>query len=673
MSTHRNFDRICVAVILCAMILTVLFMNGEKFGIQTVSAQAAQTEEGTEYFTQRDLDGDWNVERTTVISLQGSSAKISGQGAYAADGDVYITGAGYYLVTGTLDNGSIIVNAYKTSDVFIMLDGVSITCEDDAALQVDQADNVYLTLKEGSTNTLSSGSTYSEEAINDGCGGVIYAHDDLTINGSGSLTIMGEYQHGIEANDELIITGGKITIDVPGDGLHANDSIRITEAELTINAGDDAIHCDTEIIVVSGTILIESCYEGLEAPQIDVQGGTITIYPEDDGFNANGGTDMFGMGGMNGGMHGGFGGGNMGGGFDGSQTDAAESTQEENAAQSEENAAQSKEETVQSQEETSCIRISGGEITIINDSGRDADGLDSNGDIYISGGTILISLADSGSNNAIDYGSESGGVCEISGGTVIACGSSSMAESFDSSSTQLSVLYNPGSSIEAGTIFSVEDAEGNELISWEVPNSFSSVNVSIPEFEEGGTYTLIAGDTSSEVTLEDIVTTDGTAGGMGGMNQMGGAGFGGKNDAADSTGDFGGNGGFGRGGMGGRHGQMQEGEMPEGMGERPEGMELPEGMERPEGMQIPEGMERPEGMQMPEGSERSEGMMQRHGNEQEAPGVQNAGSTQERSSQTASGGTTLADLDDDTLVRLSASAGVLAAGITAALLYKKRR
>ena len=656
MSTHRNFDRICVAVILCAMILTVLFMNGEKFGIQTVSAQAAQTEEGTEYFTQRDLDGDWNVERTTVISLQGSSAKISGQGAYAADGDVYITGAGYYLVTGTLDNGSIIVNAYKTSDVFIMLDGVSITCEDDAALQVDQADNVYLTLKEGSTNTLSSGSTYSQEALDDGCGGVIYAHDDLTINGSGSLTITGEYQHGIEANDELIITGGKITIDVPGDGLHANDSIRITEAELTVNAGDDAIHCDTEIIVVSGTILIESCYEGLEAPQIEVLDGSITIYPEDDGFNANGGTDQFGMGGMNGGMHGGFGGGNMGGGFDGSQTDATESAQsEENAAQSEENAAQSKEETVQSQEETSCIRISGGEITIINDSGRDADGLDSNGDIYISGGTILISLADSGSNNAIDYGSESGGVCEISGGTVIACGSSAMAESFSSSSAQLSVLYNPGSSIEAGTVFSVEDAEGNELISWEVPCSFSSVNVSIPEFEEGSTYTLTAGDTSSEITPEDTVTTDGTAGGMGGMNQMGGAGFGGKNDTADSTGDFGGNGGFGRGGMGGRHGQMQEGEMPEGMGERPEGMQPPEGME------------------MPEGSERSEGMMQRPGNEQDAPEEQSAGSTQEDSSQTASGGTALADLDDDTLVRLSASAGVLAAGITAALLYKKRR
>ena len=623
MSTHPNFDRICVAVILCAMILTVLFMNGEKFGIQTVSAQAAQTEEGTEYFTQRDLDGDWNVERTTVISLQGSSAKISGQGAYAADGDVYITGAGYYLVTGTLDNGSIIVNAYKTSDVFIMLDGVSITCEDDAVLQVDQADNVYLTLKEGSTNTLSSGSTYSQEALDDGCGGVIYAHDDLTINGSGSLAIKGEYQHGIEANDELIITGGTIKIDVPGDGLHANDSIRITEAELTVNAGDDAIHCDTEIIVVSGTILIESCYEGLEAPQIEVLDGSITIYPEDDGFNANGGTDQFGMGGMNGGMHGGMG--------------------------------RTGSDAVQSQEETSCIRISGGEITIINDSGRDADGLDSNGDIYISGGTILISMTDSGSNNAIDYGSESGGVCEISGGTVIACGSSAMAESFSSSSAQLSVLYNPGSSIEAGTVFSVEDAEGNELISWEVPCSFSSVNVSIPEFEEGSTYTLTAGDTSSEITPEDTVTTDGTAGGMGGMNQMGGAGFGGKNDAADSTGDFGGNGGFGRGGMGGRHGQMQEGEMPEGMGERPEGMQPPEGME------------------MPEGSERTDNMMQRPGNEQDAPEEQSAGSTQEDSSQTASGGTALADLDDDTLVRLSASAGVLAAGITAALLYKKRR
>ncbi|MBP3217979.1 MAG: carbohydrate-binding domain-containing protein, partial [Lachnospiraceae bacterium] len=501
MSTHRYFDKICIAVMVFALMLTVLFMNGEKLGIQTVSA-AEEEVAGTEYFTARDLDGDWDTSQATVISLEGDSARIKGQGAYAGNGNVYITGAGYYVITGTLDDGSIIVDAYQTSDVWILFDNVSITCSDDAALQVDQADNLFLTLKEGTVNTLTSGAEYTTEAINDGSGGVIYAHDDLTINGSGSLIITGEYKHGIECNDELLLTGGQITIDVPGDGLHVNDSIRISNTDLTINAGDDAIHCDMEIIVVDGNILIESCYEGLEAPQITVLDGSITIYPEDDGFNANGGTDLFGAMGYH----------------TVSDTDTGAAA------------------TDVSTDEQPWINISGGEITIINENGRDADGLDSNGDIYISGGTVLISVTDSGSNSAIDYGSESGGVCEISGGTVIACGSSSMAEAFSSSSTQCAILYNPDSSAEAGTMFEVLDDAGNVLISWEVPCSFSSVNVSIPELSVGSTYTLTVGETSETLTLEETVTADGAAAGMCGMGAMGGMGGGfGHHAAADGT------------------------------------------------------------------------------------------------------------------------------------------
>ena len=170
------------------------------------------------------------------------------------------------------------------------------------------------------------------------------------------------------------------------------------------------------------------------------------------------------------------------------------------------------------------ISISGGNIMIVNEVGQDADGMDSNGDIKISGGTIYISLLGSGSNCAVDYASENGGVAEITGGTIIACGASSMAESFDSTSTQASILYNTSSVMEAGTTLAVKDADDNVLLSWEVPCSFSSALISCPEMKVGGTYTVLAGETSEEITLEDVSTTYGDAqGGMqgGGMRPDG--------------------------------------------------------------------------------------------------------------------------------------------------------
>ena len=173
--------------------------------------------------------------------------------------------------------------------------------------------------------------------------------------------------------------------------------------------------------------------------------------------------------------------------------------------------------------ETPWIHISGGTLTILNDSGRDADGIDSNGDIIITGGTIRVSLTGDGGNNAIDCATENGGVCEISGGSIIACGSSQMAEGFGSSSTQCSVLYNLQTGAEAGTTLTLRDSDGNVLMSYEVPNAFTSVNISCPEMELGETYTISVGETEETVTLEEITTTSGAAGGsmFGGMNQGG--------------------------------------------------------------------------------------------------------------------------------------------------------
>ena len=147
----------------------------------------------------------------------------------------------------------------------------------------------------------------------------------------------------------------------------------------------------------------------------------------------------------------------------------------------------------------------------MNDVARDADGLDSNGDIIISGGVIRVSLTNSGSNSALDYGSESGGVMEISGGDVIACGSYAMAEGFGSGSTQCSVLYNIKRGAAAGTELKLEDSNRNVLRSYEVPCSFSSIAISCPEMQIGETYSIVIGDSAEEITLEEISASFGDA------------------------------------------------------------------------------------------------------------------------------------------------------------------
>ena len=662
MSTHNNLDKICVAIVVGSLVLTGLFMNGEALGITKIVDEDAQQNSDSVYFTTNDQNGNWDTSGATVITLTGDGVTISGKGAYTVDGNVVITNAGYYVVSGTLTDGYISVDAYNSSKVFIMLDGAEINCSDDACIRVDQAEKVFLTLAEGSQNTLTSGSAYCTEALNDGTDGAIYAHDDLTINGSGSLTVTAQYRHGIAAKDDLVITGGTITVTAEADAIHANDSLRIKEATITadagddglvtsneeengyfyiesgtleitasddaihttgditfaggsvtIDAGDDGVHSDSNIYIQGGTILIEDCYEGIEALNIDVSGGDVTVYPQDDGLNANGGSgDMFGGGGMGGmggpggghgggpgggqsgdsgsgdsgsgeqmggmggpaGGHGGRPGGDqsgdsgsgeqMGGIPDGempARPDAesadgempaqpdAESTDgemptppdmgstgdgqmppdmrstESGQMPSDMNSGQDNAQTTaDTSGSESYIKISGGTITIINETGSDADGLDSNGDILISGGTVYISLVGTGSNNAVDYGSESGGVAEISGGTIIACGASSMAEAFDTSSTQASILYNTSATVEAGTTLAIEDADGNVLISWDVPCSFSSALISCPEMQVGGTYTVVFGDNAEEITLSEVAASYGDAqsSGYGGDMNWGG-------------------------------------------------------------------------------------------------------------------------------------------------------
>ncbi|MCR4676858.1 MAG: carbohydrate-binding domain-containing protein [Sphaerochaetaceae bacterium] len=601
---RKHFDLIAVLVMVFAVLLTVVFMNGSRLGLTAVTDEDSEAHSDDTYFTANDLNGAWDASSAAVITLNGDSAVISGYGAYVNGNSVVIASSGKYVVSGSF-NGQLAVDSNDNAKIWILFDGVEIYCEDDAAFVNENSDKVFLTLADGSVNYLSSGSSFSEEALEENTDATLFSRDDLTINGSGTLTVSGNYKHAIEANDDLVITGGNLILDAVKDGINVNDSLRICNSAITIEAGDDGMATtgeDSYVYIESGTIVINctdegilsegdvilaggsinistdkasghhavkaagtctvtggeitfsECYEGIQASCIDIYDGNLLIYSYDDALNASNGTttDMFSM--------------DMGMGMKmdheafsfnsdsserperGERTapDAEEKTEmltEEQSAALEEGSRsfgpmQATEEpeaeteaTATESEELPWIHVNGGTITVINSEAQDADGFDSNGSIEISGGTVLISLSGTGSNNAIDYGSESGGTCTVTGGTVIACGSYSMAEGFDSSSSQCSIMYTISGGVEAGTAVSLLDSEGNTLLSWTVPCSFSCVTLSCPEMKLNETYTVVIGNYSEKVTLTEVSFSYGDA-----QSSM----FGGSFSMSSGMQDFGG-------------------------------------------------------------------------------------------------------------------------------------
>ena len=293
-------------------------------------------------FTDREKSGSYKASEAVKITLNKTTATVSGSGAKADGSTITITEKGVYVVSGTLEDGQIIVDASDSDKVQIVLDGVNINCETNAAIYVREADKVFITLAENSSNTLGGGNEYTQ--IDDNTvDGVIFSKSDLVCNGTGSLTIEADYKHGIVSKDDLVITGGTykitaadngitakdqlkildgsfdidaansavkakntddtelgniyiaggvFTVKAEQDGFHATGSIVVDDGTITVNSGDDGFHAELDTVIHGGTILVEKSNEGLEGKRVVVNGGDITINASDDGINAaNSGDD----------------------------------------------------------------------------------------------------------------------------------------------------------------------------------------------------------------------------------------------------------------------------------------------------------------------------------------------------------------------------------------------
>lgn len=313
---------------------------------------------------------------------------------------------------------------------------------------------------------------------------------------------------GIKSDGALYVNGGTFTINSADDSFHSNSDATINDGTYTISSGDDGIHADSALLVNGGTITVTESYEGLEGLNITINDGKIDIAASDDGMNAAGGNDASGFGGRG------------GDGFKGMQApDAAQrpddtsdntsdNTQKPDdtsdtaqttgnitvAAQKQDSPSDTAQDTDAASDDEMWMVINGGYVHVL----AGGDGLDSNGDLTINDGEVYVDGPSDNGNSAIDYGEKSS--FNINGGTVVAVGSSGMAEDVSSDSKQQVAFVKLDSQADAGDVI-LKDADGNEIISYTVQKKYDCVIISTADLKAGQTYTLSASGNESEVSL----------------------------------------------------------------------------------------------------------------------------------------------------------------------------
>jgi hypothetical protein len=498
-------------------------------------------------------------ESAISITLNGDSISVEGVGATVNGSVVTITAAGTYSVSGTLNNGQIAVDA-QDGDVTLVLNGVNITNTTSAPIYVRSADKTVLTLTEGTQNVVTDGASYVfETAETDEPNAAIFSNDDLTINGNGALTVIANYNNGIATDDDLkivsgvitvnavndgikgknyiavndgtitvnaggdglqsnndedatkgyvlieggalnitsgmdgiqaetrlnintgtinivsgggsvvnyeleesakglkagvdvTVAGGTINIDSADDGIHSNNSVTINGGDITVASGDDGVHADTLLTMNSGSLIITKAYEGIESTTIKINGGSTSITSEDDGVNGSDGSSS----GMQPGGPGRFESGNA------------------------------------------HLYVSGGYLYV------DAlgDGIDINGPMDMTGGTVIVNGPIGNMNGALDYG----GAFNMTGGYLLAVGSIGMAQMPSASSTQYAVMYNFDSMQAARTLIHIQTADGDDMLTFAPTKQFQSVVLSSPELANGTTYVVYAGGSSSGTAVDGLYT-----------------------------------------------------------------------------------------------------------------------------------------------------------------------
>ena len=442
-----------------------------------------------------------------IVESEVKTPKLVEDSPDVASATVYdggtITKAGTYRISG--EQGDVIVDA-GDADVVLILDNATIAGQ----INVVSADKVQVHAVGSSTVT----ATAPDSAA-------IYSHADLVLSGDGTVTVHseGEGADGVASSDDLAlysgtwkvtaaddafrgkdsasVLGGHLDATAGDDGVRSDVAVHLSGGTVDVNAGADGVHSDVALLIDGGDVTVASSTEGLEAGLLSISDGTVDLTSSDDGINGSGATSVD------------------------ATTEQEQQEQSEEAAgpqppegmpeppqgiQEPPQAMQQPKEGMQPPQQGGTsggqpgagmeqstgeqIVISGGTVKV-NAAG---DGIDSNGDLRINGGTVLVFGPSDGANGTFDYA----GSFSIDGGTVIGLGSAGMPAD-PTGGTQSFISAHLDSSVTSGAV-TIEDSSGTVIATIEAGDKpFTLVQYSSDKISAGQSYTVKAGASSVSV------------------------------------------------------------------------------------------------------------------------------------------------------------------------------
>lgn len=502
--------------------------------------------------------------QASQMKLADQTATVTGQGASFSDQTLTITQAGTYVLTGSGKNLKLVVEAADTDQVHLVFQNLTLEGEG-SLLQINKAQEVVISLAEGSQNALTESQASDDEKVK----ATIHSQVPLTLNGTGNLTLTALTKNALEVEDDLKVLGGTYTVKAANHGFKAEGALDIEAATLTIEAGKDGLHAEhdetteranislnptqlsiaatedgvdagNELTIKGGTITVSQSEEGLEARVIRQLGGDVTIKSSDDGVNASAGSS--------------------------SKTTDTSATSKTTEASATSNSADTSSSASQATSDSATVSAPDSQATadsaatgqtdqankdknqippappagqappqggqppqngqgpggmppggqeesdpslqIILEDGTltidaEGDGIDSNGTVSISGGSLVVNGSVQGGNGPLD----AAGDITITGGRVWALGTSDMLQGFAQGSTQASITANIAGT--AGQTLIILDAKGKEVARQTASKDFQAVIMSSADLVDGQTYTIQVEGTTQTATAALVTPVTG--------------------------------------------------------------------------------------------------------------------------------------------------------------------
>ncbi|EME3559164.1 carbohydrate-binding domain-containing protein [Enterococcus faecium] len=510
-------------------------------------------------YEEEDLSTEYDETSAAKITLD-EEPVINGNGATAEGETVTISEEGTYVLSGTLSDGQLIINASKEAKIHLIFNGVSITNTSGSAVNIQQAEKVILTLADNKTNNLKDGENYSFAENETEPDATLYSKEDLTINGTGTLKVNGNYSNGIRSKDDLVLVSGTYEVTAKNNAIKGKDSVSIRNGNYNLNttegdaiqanntedetkgyvaidggtfeisSGRDGIQAETNTTLQNAEMTIKTAdgansqtintnesYKGIKAGnQVKISSGTYSIDSADDSIHSNNTFELTGG------------------------TITAKTGDDGIHADNELTISAGVVDIQQSYEgiESAVINFKDGQTKIVaSDDGVNAGGgndtsqengkfgADSFGgapdesydskQITISGGTLSVNSEgdglDSNGNITMSGGTvtvdgptnggngalDYGGTFDVSGGSLVAAGASGMAQTVSDSSTQGTIAITFDSVQSAGTLISIKNSSGDTVVTYQPAKDYQTIVISTKELITGDTYSIVSGGTAN--------------------------------------------------------------------------------------------------------------------------------------------------------------------------------